>query len=127
MVPAAAPLSGAAAMNRPLYERLGGASRIAEIVEEAIDRHAVNPVLAPRLRGKDLPTLAKAGTRLACARLGGPAQPGEELGLRAACARLGVSELEYRASIADVLAALASHGVATEDAERVVAVLGESG
>lgn len=111
-------------MGEALYRRLGGAERIAAIVEEAIDRHAVNPVLAPRLRGKDLPRLARAGARLFSAGLGGPAAQHSEGGdLRSACARLGVSELEYLATMGDIVAALASQGVAPTEREEVVELL----
>jgi truncated hemoglobin YjbI len=110
-------------MGEALYRRLGGAERIASIVEEAIDRHAVNPVLAPRLRGKDLPRLARAGTRLFCAGIGGPARHSEGGDLRSACARLDVSELEYRATMGDIVAALASQGVPQAERVEVVAIL----
>ena len=43
-------------MSESLYQRRGGAERIAVIVDDLVDRHAVNPVLAPRFRGKDLAT-----------------------------------------------------------------------
>ena len=110
-------------MGEALYRRLGGAERIAAIVEEAIDRHAVNPVLAPRLRGKDLPRLARVGTRLFCAGIGGPAQHSGGGDLRSACARLGISEPEYLATMGDIVAALASQGVAQTERVEVVAIL----
>ena len=35
-------------MTESLYERLGGEPRIAAIVDDALDRHAANPLVAPR-------------------------------------------------------------------------------
>ena len=40
-------------MTQSLYQRLGQAEGITAIVEDAVDRHAVNPLLAPRLSGQD--------------------------------------------------------------------------
>lgn len=109
-------------MSGTLYQRLGGSERIAEIVEEAIDRHAVNPVLAPRFRGKDLPRLKMLGTQLFCAGIGGPERC-EDGDARSANSGLNVSEQEFLATMGDIVAALASHGVANAEAEEVVAVL----
>jgi len=109
-------------MGEALYRRLGGAERIASIVEEAIDRHAVNPVLAPRLRGKDLPRLARAGTQLFCSGIGGPERC-EGRDPRTAHAGMNVSEQEFLATMDDIVAALASHGVANAETDEVVAIL----
>ena len=59
-------------MAETLYQRLGGAERIASIIDNALDRHAVNEVLAPRFRGKDLAKLKKLGTQFFCSGIGGP-------------------------------------------------------
>lgn len=78
-------------MPETLYQRLGGAERIAAILEESIDRHAVNPLLAPRLRGKDLPRL-------------------KELGMQFLRAGMDLSEQELLAAIDDVVATLNAQG-----------------
>jgi len=105
-----------------LYQRLGGADRIACIVDDAIDRHAVNPVLAPRLRGRDLPELKSLGTTLVCAGIGGP--PGEaSRGPRLRSNGVRVSEREYGATRDDVAAALREQGVAAAEVEEVLAFL----
>ncbi|MCM5571595.1 group 1 truncated hemoglobin [Burkholderiaceae bacterium FT117] len=109
-------------MGDTLYQRLGGAERIGAIVDESIDRHAVNPVLAPRFRGKDLPRLKKIGTQFFCAGIGGP-QEYEGRDLRTAHAGMNVSEQEFVATIDDIVAALASHGVARPETDEVVAIL----
>lgn len=109
-------------MAETLYQRLGGAERIAAIVEESIDRHAVNPVLAPRFRGKDLPHLKRLGTQFFCAGIGGPQQY-EGRDLRAAHAGMNVSEQEFLETVDDIVAALESHGVAQAETGEVVAIL----
>ena len=50
-------------MTPDLYRRLGGAEGVAAIVDEAIDRHATHPLLAPRFRGRDLPELKALSLR----------------------------------------------------------------
>ncbi len=91
-------------MPETLYQRLGGAERIAAIIEDSIDRHAVNPLLAPRLRGKDLPRL-------------------KELGMHFFCAGMNISEPELAAAIDDIVAALNAHGVGPGEVKQIVAIL----
>lgn len=43
------------AVNASLYDRLGGAAAVAAVVDDAVDRHAANPALAPLFCGKDRP------------------------------------------------------------------------
>lgn len=109
-------------MSETLYQRLGGASRIASIIEDAIDRHAVNPVLAPRFRGKDLPRLKQLGTQFFCAGAGGP-QRYEGRDLVTAHSGLNISETELVATMDDVVAALNAHDVGPSELNEVVAIL----
>lgn len=109
-------------MTETLYQRLGGAERIAAIVEESIDRHAVNPVLAPRFRGRDLPQLKRLGTQFFCAGIGGPQQY-EGRDLRTAHAGMNISEQEFLATLDDIVAALESHGTGQAETGEVVAIL----
>ncbi|HET7738802.1 MAG TPA: group 1 truncated hemoglobin [Tepidiformaceae bacterium] len=108
--------------TRTLYQRLGGADGIAAIIDDVVDRHAVNPALAPRLAGKDLPELKRLGAHLASASTGGPhaLSMGE---LRAAYAGLAINEREFRATVDDILAALHAQGVAPAEVNAVVAIL----
>lgn len=109
-------------MTETLYQRLGGAERIAAIVDNAIDRHAVNPLLAPRFRGKDLPRLKAVGTQFFCAGAGGP-QAYEGRDLRTAHAGMNISEQEYVAAIDDIVAAMNDHGIAPAEVNEVVGIL----
>jgi hemoglobin len=109
-------------MAETLYQRLGGAERIAEIVDEVLDRHAVNPVLAPRFSGKDLPLLKRVATQFFCAGSGGP-QMYEGRDLRTAHVGMNISEHELVATMDDFVAALNSHGVGPNEVNEVVAIL----
>ena len=109
-------------MAESLYRRLGGAERIAAIIEDSIDRHAVNPILAPRFRGKDLPSLKHIGMRYFCA--GATARKecsGREI--RTLSAEIDISERELAALIDDLLAALQDHGVGPRETGEIVALL----
>jgi hemoglobin len=109
-------------MSDTLYQRLGGAERIAAVVDEAIDRHAVNPLLAPRFRGKDLPRLKQLGAQFFCAGAGGPEPyPGRDL--RSAHAGMNINEQELIATIDDIVAALHGHGIGPTEVNEVVALL----
>lgn len=105
-----------------LYQRLGGATRIAAIVEDIIDRHAVNPALAPRFRGKDLPRLKQSATQFFCVGTGGT-QVYEGRDLRSVHAGMNINEEELVATIDDVVAALNAHGAGPTEVNEVVAIL----
>ncbi|MDB5874811.1 MAG: putative globin [Ramlibacter sp.] len=109
-------------MTESLYQRLGGVERIAAIIEDAIDRHAVNPTLSPRFRGKDLPQLKQLGTQFFCAGTGGP-QKYEGRDLRSAHAGMNISEEELVATMDDVVAALNAHGAGPAEVSEVVGIL----
>jgi hemoglobin len=106
-----------ASMTPTLYQRLGGAERIAAIVETAVELHAVNPVLAPRLGAADLRRIKHLGAHFVCAGLGGPpTYEGVDLrGLRAVA-----GAREFDALVADVVAALNAHGIAPADVDEAV-------
>jgi hemoglobin len=109
-------------MNASLYERLGGAERIAAVVDDALDRHAVNPLLAPRFHGKDLPRLKQLGTQFFCMGSGGP-QRYEGRDMRAAHAGMNISEQEFIAVIDDIVAALQAQGTGPAEVNDVVGIL----
>lgn len=109
-------------MPESLYQRLGGAERIAAVVDEALDRHAVNPLLAARFRGKDLARLKLLGTQFFCMGSGGP-QKYEGRDLRSAHTGMNASEQELVAAIDDFVAALQSQGVGPGEVNEVVGIL----
>ncbi len=108
-----------AAVTESLYQRLGGAAGVAAIVDDAVDRHAANPVLAPRLRGKDLPQLKSLGVTFLVAGSGGP--PLHETCVRpAAPAGMRFSADEMNAVIADVAAAMVEQGAGAAEVGEVI-------
>lgn len=109
-------------MQASLYERLGGAEKIAAVVDDFVDRHAVNPVIAPRFRGKDLPRLKQLGTQFFCMGAGGP-QGYEGRDMRATHAGMNISEQELVAAIDDIVAALQAQGVGAAEVHEVVGIL----
>lgn len=109
-------------MAESLYQRLGGAERIAVIVDDLVDRHAVNPVLAPRFRGKDLARLKALATQFFCMGSGGP-QVYEGRDLRSVHAGMNINEQELVATIDDAVAALQAQGLGAAEVNEVVAIL----
>ncbi len=109
-------------MNTSLYQRLGGAEGIAAIVDDVVDRHAVNPLLAPRFSGKDLPRAKQMGTLFFCMGAGGP-EKYEGRDMRTVHAGMNISEQELIATIDDFVAALQARGIGPTEVNEVVAVL----
>lgn len=109
-------------MTQSLYERLGQAEGITAIVGDAVDRHAVNPLLAPRFSGKDLTHAKQMGAQFFCMGAGGP-QRYEGRALRTAHAGMNVSEQELIATIDDFVAAMQGQGIGATEVNEVVAIL----
>ncbi len=106
-------------MTESLYQRLGGAVGIAAIVDDAVDRHAANPLLAPRLRGKDLPQLKSLGVTFLIAGCGGPPLH-ETCVMPAAPAGMRLSADEMNSVIADVAAAMVEQGAGAAEVGEVI-------
>lgn len=109
-------------MQATLFERLGGAQQIGAIVGDFVDRHAVNPVIAPRFTGKDLPKLKQLGIQFFCMGAGGP-QAYEGRDMRSAHAGMNISEQELVAAIDDIVAAMQAHAVGAAEIHEVVGIL----
>jgi hemoglobin len=109
-------------MTQSLYQRLGNVEGITAIVEDAVDRHAANPLLAPRFSGKDLSHAKQMGAMFFCMGAGGP-QKYEGKDMRTAHAGMNISEQELIATIDDFVAAMQSQGVGTTEVNEVVAIL----
>jgi hemoglobin len=109
-------------VTESLYQRLGRAEGVAAIVDDAIDRHAANPLLAPRLRGKDLPQLKSLGVAFLVAGSGGPPLH-EARTLPTAQAGLRFSEDEMDAAIADVAAAMVEQGAGAAEIGEVISLV----
>ncbi|MBU6259679.1 MAG: group 1 truncated hemoglobin [Burkholderiales bacterium] len=109
-------------MTATLYERLGAAEGIAKIVDDFVDRHAANPLLAPRFQGRDLAKSKRLGTQFMCMGAGGP-QRYEGRDLRAAHAGMNISEQELVAAIDDIVAAMQARQVGAAEVHEVVGIL----
>jgi hemoglobin len=105
-----------------LYLRLGGAPGIVAIVDDLVDRHAANPLLAPRFGGKDLPELKARSVDFFTARSGGASQGGPG-GEHLAHAGMQFDGRELAAVIDDIVAALQEFGLETAEVDDVVALL----
>lgn len=109
-------------MTPSLYQRLGQTEGISAIVDDAVDRHAVNPLLAPRFSGKDLTHAKRMGTQFFCMGAGGPGHY-EGRDLRTAHAGMNISEQELIATIDDFVAAMQGRGIGAPEINEVVAIL----
>ena len=108
-------LADIAAVTASLYLRLGGAAGVAAVVDDAVDRHAANPTLAPRLRGLDLPQLKAMGVGFLSARAGGPPHDAAPPHAGMCC-----SPAELQAVAGDYADTLAEHGVEAAEIGEVV-------
>lgn len=111
-----APLTGS------LYLRLGEAPGIAAIVDDIVDRHAANPLLAPRFRGKDLPQLKALSVDFLSARSRGASQ-GDPSGEHLAHAGMQFDGRELAAVIDDIVAAMQECGLEAAEVGHVVALV----
>ncbi|HEY6796275.1 MAG TPA: group 1 truncated hemoglobin [Kineosporiaceae bacterium] len=105
-----------------LYDRLGGAATIGVAVQRFYDRLLADPQLADYFRDVDLPRLKRHQVLVIGNVLGGPAAY-EGPGLEAAHASLGITDADYDAVGAHLLATLAELGAGEEAAAAVTAAL----
>ena len=98
-------------MASSLYERLGGRTRIAAVMEDVVALHLQSPIVGPRFKAvKDLDQLKKHAIDFVCAGTGGPeAYTGRDM--RTTHTGMNVSEQEFVAVVDDILAALDKNGV----------------
>ena len=109
-------------VNAGLYERLGGAAAVAAVVDDAVDRHAANPALAPLFCGKDLPQLKAQGVSVFSARVGGPCSS-EAAGETLPDPGMRFSPAELQAVVCDMTEALREQGIGTGEVEEFVNAL----
>ncbi|MBW3623735.1 MAG: group 1 truncated hemoglobin [Armatimonadetes bacterium] len=109
-------------MEESLYERLGGAEHIRDIVSDAIDLHLKNPVIAPRFQNSDVNRLKQVAHEFFCAGAGGSeCYSGREM--REAHRGMNINEQEYLATMDDLVQAMEKHGVAPREKNEVIAIL----
>jgi len=110
-------------MSKSLYDRLGGANGIANIVDDVVAAHLENPVVRTRFAHvEDLDHLKKMACDFFCAGSGGPeTYTGKDM--RAAHEGMNISEQEYLAVMDDILGALDKRGIDEDTKKDVLAIL----
>lgn len=110
-------------MTTTLYDRLGGASGVARLVDDIMTAHLANPVIKTRFENiKDLDRAKKMAREFFGAGSGGPeAYTGKDM--LAAHKGMNISEQEYLAATDDIVGAMEKNGL-TDDAKKdVIAIL----
>lgn len=110
-------------MDTSLYQRLGGAKGISNIVDDVIAAHLNNPSVSTRFEhAKDLNHLKKMAHEFFCAGSGGSeAYTGKDM--RSAHAGMNISEQEYLAVMDDIVSALTKNNIDEKSRNDVVAIL----
>ena len=93
-------------MSDTLYERLRGKTGIAELVDQSIDRHLVNPIIAPRFAHVDVPRGRAMAKEFFAAGSGGPIEYTGKSMLEAH-AGMNISEQEFLAVVDDIMLTMA--------------------
>ena len=106
-------------MTASLCSRLGGTHVLAAVVDDAVDRHAANPQLAPLLRGLDLPQLKALAMAFLSASAGAQSDGGAP-GLEPWHTGLHFNPVQLKAVAGDVTDALCEQGVGSIEADEVV-------
>lgn len=112
--------------SRSLFDRLGGSSGIAALVDAIVSAHMEHPVIRARFRPYlDTPDrLAQVKDHL-CAFLeagSGGARPYAGRTMRDAHRGMNISEAEYIAALDDILAVLRRHGIDEQTQKDVLAI-----
>jgi hemoglobin len=114
-------------MSNSLYERLGGASGIAALVDDIVEAHMNNPLIKARFLPyrEDPDTLAKV-KRHTCnffgAGSGGPEQYSGR-SMRDTHRGMNISEQEYMAVVDDILDTLDKHKIDDQTRKDVLAIV----
>jgi len=113
-------------MSNNLYERLGGATGVATLVDDIVEAHMVNPLIKARfLPMRDDPeNLANAMQHLRdflAAGSGGPEQYSGRT-MPEAHRGMNISAQEYMAAIDDILSVLDKHNIDEQTRKDVLAI-----
>jgi hemoglobin len=101
-----------------LFDRIGGAPAISDLVVEFYERVFHDPLLAPFFRGVTMPHLHKMQAEFFALATGGPSTY-DSSSLRAAHAGRGIGEAEFRRFVEHMLATLEPHGLESADVEAI--------
>lgn len=116
-------MNAATHVSLSLYDRLGRFDGITRIVDDVMEAHLVNPVIAPRFRAaSDLDRAKKMAVEFFCAGSGGPERyTGRDL--LVTHRGMNISEQEYMAVMDDILNALDKNKVDPSARSEVTAIL----
>ncbi len=114
--------AGDEAQGPSLYERLGKAEGISSIVADTIALHVENDAISHYFEGVDLDNLAMHVEAFFAAGTGGPANyQGRDM--TSTHAAMNMSDADFDAAVADVLAAVRKNGVDDKSTDEVAAIL----
>jgi hemoglobin len=109
-------------MSASLYERLGGASGIRAMAEDAIAAHLQNPLISPRFAVADLDHATKMGSEFFAAGSGGP-DPYTGKDMRSAHRGMNISEQEFLAVVDDIMGVADKKDLDDVTKQEVLAIL----
>ncbi|AKH20425.1 group I truncated hemoglobin [Sedimenticola thiotaurini] len=105
-----------------LYERLGGQSGIAAIVEDIWANHTSNPVVKQRYIDSDPENVKRLVREMFCAGTGGPeTYTGRDM--LSAHRGMNINDQEFNSVIDDVLDAMTKNDAGQQEKDEVLAIL----
>jgi hemoglobin len=110
-------------MTTTLYQRLGGATGIARLVDDVLAAHLANPIIKTRFENiKDLDRAKKMAREFFSVGSGGPeTYTGKDM--LAAHKGMNISEQEYLAATDDIVGAMEKQGLSEDAKKDVIAIL----
>jgi len=106
-----------------LYDRLGGAKGIAQIVDDVIAAHLKNPIVKMRFENvKDMDHAKKMAREFFCAGSGGH-EPYTGKDMITAHKGMNISEQEYLAVMDDIVEALSKNKISEDAVKEVIVIL----
>jgi len=109
--------------ERTLYERIGGREKVKAIVEDIWNNHAQNPIVKDRFAGSDPSYVKKRVFEIFAAATGATDVEYKGMDMKSAHKGMNISEMEFNAVVDDVLAACATHKMAQQEQNEVLAIL----
>lgn len=108
---------------RSLYERLGGEAAISAVVDDFLGRCVADPAIKGRFIGANVPGLRRGLIALIGQASGGP-QVYKGLDMKTAHAGMGVTDAEFDALVADLVASLDKLKVGAKEKDELLGALG---
>ncbi len=110
-------------MSQTLYDRLGGADGIAQLVDDAVEAHLNNPIIKTRFENtKDIEHAKKMSVEFFCAGSGGPeTYSGRDM--LSTHRGMNISEQEFIAVVDDILEAMDKNQLVDDVKTDVLSIL----